>query len=66
MIDIRTGIDANDYSNLAKQEHLDELEVELKKLGTFPLPPPSLVSHPPPPRSHSLDYTPSVLACLPG
>ena len=59
MIDIRTGIDANDYSNLAKQEHLDELEVELKKLGTFPLPPPSLLSH-------GLDYTPSVLACLPG
>ena len=35
MIDIRTGIDANDYSNLAKQEHLDGLEVELKKLGVY-------------------------------
>lgn len=35
MIDIRTGIDANDYSNLAKQEHLDGLEVELKKLGDY-------------------------------
>ena len=32
MIDIRTGIDAKDYSNVAKQEHLDVLEVELKKL----------------------------------
>jgi hypothetical protein len=39
MIDIRTGIDANDYSNLAKQEHLDGLEVELKKLGDYTEPP---------------------------
>ena len=39
MIDIRTGIDANDYSNLAKQEHLDGLEVELKKLGDCMEPP---------------------------
>jgi hypothetical protein len=35
LIDIRTGIDANDYSNLAKREHLDGLEVELKKLGDY-------------------------------
>lgn len=31
-IDVRTGIDAKDYSTIAKQEHLSVLEVELKKL----------------------------------
>lgn len=29
---VRTGIDAKDYSNVAKQEHLGVLELELKKL----------------------------------
>lgn len=31
-IDVRTGIDAKDYSNVAKQEHLTMLELELRKL----------------------------------
>lgn len=32
MVDVRTGIDAKDYSTVAKQEHLGVLELELKKL----------------------------------
>jgi len=32
LFDIRTGIDAKDYSSVAKQEHVGALEVELKKL----------------------------------
>ena len=31
-LDVRTGVDAKDYSGIAKKEHLGVLEVELKKL----------------------------------